>query len=186
MSSDSKNPIFSYFSEFKLLKDASKNFWITNFIQFFDGLAYFSMIHIFTIFLNKYCGFDDASSSLWVGLYTLFISAFVFAVGTICDIIGIKKSYAIGFVLILVGRLLLGFGTDVCTKWWGWEMQTSSYFVMAGIFIMLLLVLTGLAWMVQLMSMMKFLQPPKAITPYKSKKPPTMFLWMITRLLKYC
>ena len=136
MSSDSKNPIFSYFSEFKLLKDASKNFWITNFIQFFDGLAYFSMIHIFTIFLNKYCGFDDASSSLWVGLYTLFISAFVFAVGTICDIIGIKKSYAIGFVLILVGRLLLGFGTDVCTKWWGWEMQTSSYVVMAGIFIM--------------------------------------------------
>lgn len=136
MSTEKQNSIIQYFAEFKVLKGASRNFWITNLIQFFDGLAYFSMITIFTIFLNKYCGFDDASSTLWVGLYTLFISALVFAVGTICDIIGLKKSYAIGLALLLFGRILLGFGTDVCTEFLGWTMDQSTYVVMAGIFIM--------------------------------------------------
>ncbi len=136
MSSDHQNAIVKYFSEFKVLKEASSNFWITNLIQFFDGLAYFSMITIFTLFLNKYCGFDDASSTLWVGLYTLFISALVFAVGTICDIIGIKKSYTIGLVLLLIGRIFLGLGTNFATDIMHLKIEDSRPIVMVGIFIM--------------------------------------------------
>lgn len=131
-----QNPIARYFAEFKILKHVSRDFWLTNVIQFFDGLQYFSMIIVFTTFLNKYCGFDDADSALWVGLYTLFISAIVFAVGTICDIIGLKRAYAVGFTILLTGRLILGLGTDVCTSVFGWSMENSTYAVMGGIFIM--------------------------------------------------
>lgn len=131
-----QNPIARYFSEFKILQHVSRDFWLTNAIQFFDGLQYFSMIVVFTTFLNRYCGFDDANSALWVGLYTLFISAIVFAVGTICDIIGLKRAYAVGFTILLTGRLILGLGTDICTTIFGWSITQSTYVVMGGIFIM--------------------------------------------------
>lgn len=135
-SSTKQNPLVKYFSEFGVLKDCGKNFWLTNFIQFFDGLSYFTLIIVFTLFLNKYCGFKDADAPYWVGMYTLFISLFVFAVGTICDIIGLRKTYLIGFALLIGGRLILGLGTDFGTEVLNMAQDDSRYFVMAGISIM--------------------------------------------------
>lgn len=138
--SNKQNPIAQYFSEFKILKTVSKDFWLTNLIQFFDGIAYFSLIAIFVLYLSDYCGFDDANASLWVGFYTLFISAFVFAVGSICDIIGLKRSYAIGFCLLLFGRLVMGLSPDICSSSLGASIGLDASYgrfgVMAGIFIM--------------------------------------------------
>lgn len=102
------NAITNYFSEFKVLKNASRDFWLTNAIQFFDGLAYFSMITVLTLYLTTNCGFNDVDSGAWVAIYTLYITAFVFAVGSICDVIGIKKSYLIGIGLLAIARLGLG------------------------------------------------------------------------------
>lgn len=134
--SSGRNPLVRYFSEFGVLKDCGKNFWLTNFIQFFDGLSYFTLIIVFTLFLKKYCGFKDADAPYWVGMYTLFISMFVFAVGTICDIIGLRRTYLIGFILLIGGRVILGCGTDFGTEILGMTQDASRYFVMAGICIM--------------------------------------------------
>ena len=136
MSNQNHPPIVRYFSEFGVLRDCGRNFWFTNFIQFFDGLAYFMMINIFVLFLIKCCGFSDADSALWVGLYTLLLSMFVLAVGTICDIIGLKRTYTIGFALLIFGRLLLGFGFDFGTRTLGLGPEASRYIVMTGICIM--------------------------------------------------
>lgn len=65
------------------------------------------MITVFVLYLTDYCSFNDADAALWVGLYTLFISAFVFAVGSICDIIGIRRTYLIGFIILIAGRLIM-------------------------------------------------------------------------------
>lgn len=130
------NPITRYFSEFGVLKECGKNFWLTNFIQFFDGLAYFTLIIVFALFLNKYCGFRDADAPFWVGMYTLFLSMFVFAVGTICDIIGLKRTYAIGFALLITGRAILGLGSDFGMHMLGLSQDSSRYIVMGGIAIM--------------------------------------------------
>lgn len=128
---EQKNPILQYFSEFKILKTVSKDFWLTNLIQFLDGLAYFSLIIVFSIYLTDFCGFNDADSALWVGLYTLFISAFVLAVGSICDIIGLKRTYSIGFFVLILGRLMMGLGSDLIE-----DVQTGQYVTMAGIIVM--------------------------------------------------
>ncbi|MEO0017233.1 MAG: hypothetical protein RLZZ522_516 [Verrucomicrobiota bacterium] len=106
------NPLTNYFSEFKVLKSASKDFWLTNAIQFFDGLAYFSMITVLSLYLTVNCGFNDVDSGAWVGIYTLYITAFVFAVGSICDVIGIRKSYFIGISALAVARLGLGLAPE--------------------------------------------------------------------------
>lgn len=102
------NLISNYFSEFKILKGVSRDFWLTNAIQFFDGLAYFSMITILSLYLTTNCGFNDVDSGAWVGIFTLYITAFVFAVGSVCDAIGIKKSFFIGIGLLAIARLGLG------------------------------------------------------------------------------
>ena len=136
MNDKKQNFLVRYFSEFGVLKDCGQNFWLTNFIQFFDGLAYFSMINIFVLFLIKYCGFKDADAAFWVGMYTLFLSLFVFAVGTICDIIGLKRTYLIGFSILITGRLLLGFGTDLGTSLFNMTHENTRFIVMLGIGIM--------------------------------------------------
>ena len=107
--------ITNYFSEFKILKSASKDFWLANGIQFFDGLAYFSMITVLALYLTTNCGFNDMDSGAWVGIYTLYITAFVFAVGSICDVIGIKKSFYIGIGLLALARLGMGVAPEFLT-----------------------------------------------------------------------
>ncbi len=102
------NPISNYFSEFKILKGVSRDFWLTNAIQFFDGLAYFSMITVLSLYLTVNCGLNDLDSGKWVGFFTLFITVFVFAVGSICDVIGIRRSYLIGIGLLALARLGMG------------------------------------------------------------------------------
>ncbi|MBQ2380370.1 MAG: MFS transporter [Akkermansia sp.] len=127
------NPIVKYFSEFKVLRECGKDFWLTNFIQFFDGLSYFSLIIVFTLFLKDYCGFRDADAPFWVGMYTLFLSLFVFAVGTICDIIGLRRTYLIGFMLLIGGRIIMALGSDFGTQVLELSQDQSRYFVIAGI-----------------------------------------------------
>ncbi len=100
--------ITKYFSEFKMLKHCSKDFWLTNAIQFFDGMAYFAMITVLALYLTNNCGFNDIDAGTWVGIFTLYITAFAFAVGSICDTIGIKKSLYIGLSLLAVSRLGMG------------------------------------------------------------------------------
>ena len=132
----SANPIINYFSEFGVLKECGKNFWFTNFIQFFDGLSYFTLIIVFSLFLKDYCGFRDADAPYWVGMYTLFLSLFVFAVGTICDIIGLRRTFAIGFALLILGRIVLAMGSDFGMQILQLSQDASRYIVMLGIGIM--------------------------------------------------
>jgi len=102
------NPVLNYFSEFKVLKSASRDFWLTNAIQFCDGLAYFSMVTVLSIYLTTNCGFNDVDAGKWFGIYMLFVTAFMFGVGSICDVIGIRQSYFIGCGLLALSRLGLG------------------------------------------------------------------------------
>ena len=130
------NPILKYFSEFGVLKECGANFWLTNFIQFFDGLSYFTLIIVFSLFLKDYCGFRDADAPYWVGMYTLFLSLFVFAVGTICDIIGLRRTFLIGFLILIAGRIIMAVGSDFGMKVMDLSQDASRYIVMSGIAVM--------------------------------------------------
>jgi len=98
----------NYFAEFKVLRTASKDFWLVNILNFLDGMAYFSMMNVFSLYLTRNCGFSDFDSGKWIGIWSLLITAFVFGIGSICDAIGIKKTFGIGVVLLLGSRLAYG------------------------------------------------------------------------------
>lgn len=104
LESDMLTMVKNYFSEFKVLKTASKEFWLVNAMVFFDGLAYFSMMNILSIYLTKNCGFSDFDSGKWIGIYTLLITAFIFGVGAICDTVGIKRSFSVGLGILIITR----------------------------------------------------------------------------------
>ncbi len=99
----------NYFSEFKVLKTASREFWLVNALTFLDGLAYFSMMNVLTLYLTSNCGFSDVSANEWIGIYTLLISVIIFAVGAVCDTIGIKRSFLFGLGLLIISRGVFGF-----------------------------------------------------------------------------
>ncbi len=136
MSAPSQNPIIRYFAEFGVLRDCGKSFWLSALIQILEGLGYASLIHILILYLGKYCGFTDSSSTYWVGMYTLFLSMFVMAVGSVCDIIGLKKTYTIGFAVLILGRVLMGIGTDLGMSFFGMTQSDSSIIVIVGIVLM--------------------------------------------------
>ena len=37
--------------------------------------------------------------------------------GSYCDIIGIRRTYLIGFIILIAGRLIMGFGPDLSRPW---------------------------------------------------------------------
>lgn len=105
-----------YFSEFKLLKKVQKDFWLTNSVQFFDGMAYFSMMNVITLYLTSNIGLSDALSGTVVGWFSLAITICVLLVGTLCDKLGIKKSFLLGLGILLLSRLSLGILPEYLNK----------------------------------------------------------------------
>jgi MFS family permease len=92
----------------KTLGGFNKEFWLVNAIQFFDGLSYFSVIIILSMFLTDNVGFSDYEAGAWQGYFFLFITAFMFTVGSICDVIGDKKSFIFATILLMISRLGMG------------------------------------------------------------------------------
>lgn len=109
------NAVKNYFSEFKIMKTVSKDFWMVNAIQFFDGLAYFSIIIVLSLYLNDNVGFSDMETGVWQGVFFMFITAFMFTVGSICDILGVKKTYYIATALLVLSRLGMGIAPQLIT-----------------------------------------------------------------------
>ena len=98
-----------YFSEFKILKNTPAEFWTLNLvINFFEMLAYFSIITVLTLYLTENVGFDDQWAGNTVGIFTLMITVIIFFSGFIIDSIGVKKALLISMVLLVPTRLLLG------------------------------------------------------------------------------
>ncbi len=122
----------NYFSEFKILKTVSKDFWLVNAIQFFDGLAYFAVIIVISLYLTDSVGFSDMEAGAWQGIFFLFITAFMFAVGSICDTLGVKKTFYIATALLGLSRIGLGIAPQIAAG------GGLKYFVMAMLIVMAL------------------------------------------------
>lgn len=109
-----------------------KEFWLVNAIQFFDGLSYFSVIIIISMFLTDNVGFSDYDAGVWQGIFFLFITAFMFTVGSICDVIGDKKSFLFANLLLMISRLGMGISPEIL------EGTALKYLIAALLFIMAL------------------------------------------------
>jgi proton-dependent oligopeptide transporter, POT family len=92
---------------FRILFKASRAFWMVNMVNFGDGIAYFGILNLLTIFIAHNVGFSDHATGIAVSVFTGVVTLFMFGGGFISDKLGVRKALTFSLALVLVGRLLL-------------------------------------------------------------------------------
>ena len=104
----------------KLLFKASKGFWLVNAINFGDGIAYFGMLNLMTLFLGTKLGMPDSLAGWSVSLLTGLVTLFMFGGGFVSDKLGVRKALTFCLALLLGGRLLLNCAAYIPVSGEGW------------------------------------------------------------------
>ncbi|MBI5244569.1 MAG: MFS transporter [Elusimicrobia bacterium] len=92
----------------KILFQASKGFWLVNMVNFGDGIAYFGILTLLTLFLGKErLGMSDHAAGLSVSAFTGLVTLFMFGGGFISDKLGVRRALTLCLILCLGGRVLL-------------------------------------------------------------------------------
>jgi POT family proton-dependent oligopeptide transporter len=93
-----------YFRKFAVLKEARREFWGIQAVNFLDSLYAFAYVMIAVVFMTSSLGFSDigAGAALsWLGILT---SIFLFAAGPIVDRLGVKRALYFALAAALVVR----------------------------------------------------------------------------------
>ncbi|MDP3683767.1 MAG: MFS transporter, partial [Ignavibacteria bacterium] len=81
--------------------------WGVNLSYLLEGLTYFGVVGLLTIFFNDYIGLNDINAGQMVGVLTAGITLSMLFLGATVDIIGVRKSFLVSLILMLIGRVLL-------------------------------------------------------------------------------
>lgn len=99
--------LVQYFLDFKVLADNPAAFWVVQFINLLDSIAYFAVLGVVTLFLTKTIGQDKVSTGYIVTAFTTLITIALFVAGFVTDALGIKRSLLIAQGLQLSTRLVI-------------------------------------------------------------------------------
>jgi MFS family permease len=99
--------IGSYFIEFGRLRSCSRNFWVVQLVNLLDGVAYFAMLTVSTIYLSETLGYDDERAAyLWAACMAVY-TGFGFVAGFIGDSLGIKRTLHLSVILLVISRVTI-------------------------------------------------------------------------------
>ena len=85
----------------------SRAFWLINFANFMDGIAYFGILTLLTIFLHDDLKMSDAGTGLCVSMFTGTVSLFMIFGGTWSDRLGVRRAILSSTAVVALGRGLL-------------------------------------------------------------------------------
>lgn len=86
---------------------APRALWGVNLSYLLEGLTYFGVVGLLTIFFNDYIGLNDINAGQMVGVLTAGITLSMLFLGATVDIIGVRKSFLVSLILMLIGRVML-------------------------------------------------------------------------------
>jgi len=92
---------------FRILFKASKGFWLVNIINFGDGIAYFGVLTLLTMFLHGEIGFSDQMTGISVSVFMGLVTLFMLGGGFISDKLGVRRTLTLTVTMIGFGRVLL-------------------------------------------------------------------------------
>ncbi|MCK6533180.1 MAG: MFS transporter [Polyangiaceae bacterium] len=108
-----------------VLLKASRGFWLVNWVNFGDGIAYFGLLALMTLFLESRAGFSASSSTIAVSVFTGLVTLFmVLGAGALSDRLGSRRALSVAMAVVLAGRVILvlapnaGGATAVATLAW--------------------------------------------------------------------
>lgn len=99
----------SLMAELKIIFSSSRAFWLVNLVNFGEGICYFGVLTLMTLFLGGTVGMSDAMTGVSVSTFTGLVTLFMFGGGFVSDKYGVRKALTISLVLLFAGRVLLGF-----------------------------------------------------------------------------
>jgi dipeptide/tripeptide permease len=92
----------------RILFAASRGFWLVNQINFGDGIAYFGMLALMTLFMERDIGLSTngatSAISFFSGMVTLTMAV---GGGWVSDSLGVRKALTLAVSVILIGRIFL-------------------------------------------------------------------------------
>jgi MFS family permease len=106
------NPIAELTQSFKALRQAPAAFWHTNMAYWLDGVAYFGMLTLLTMYFHDVAGMSDDTGHKLVSIYAGLISGTMLLFGPLTDRLGVRRSLIISIALYIVGRSALPLATD--------------------------------------------------------------------------
>jgi MFS family permease len=101
------NPITELIESFRALKGAPRGFWYSNYAYWLDGISYFGMLTLLTMFFHDFAGISDETGHRMVSVYAGLISGSMLVFGPIADKIGVRRSLIISVILYIAGRAFL-------------------------------------------------------------------------------
>ncbi|UCG52595.1 MAG: MFS transporter [Candidatus Latescibacterota bacterium] len=101
------NPVTELVNSFKALKDAPRGFWYTNYAYWLDGVSYFGMLILLTMFFHDVAELSDDTGHKLVSIYTGLISGSMLVFGPVSDRLGVRRSLLISVILYIIGRAAL-------------------------------------------------------------------------------
>ncbi len=91
----------------RILFSASRAFWLVNLVNFGDGIAYFGILNLLTLFINRNVGFSDQATGFAVSFFTGIVTLCMFGGGFVSDRLGVRRALTWSVLGLLVGRVLL-------------------------------------------------------------------------------
>jgi MFS family permease len=101
------NPITELVQSFKALRGAPAAYWHTNMAYWLDGVAYFGMLTLLTMFFHDVAGMSDDTGHKLVSIYAGLISGTMLLFGPLTDRLGVRRSLIISIILYIIGRSAL-------------------------------------------------------------------------------
>ncbi|MCB9556647.1 MAG: MFS transporter [Deltaproteobacteria bacterium] len=98
----------SLWQNFKLL-NKSRGYRAVNIANFGDGIAYFGLLSLLTLFLEHNVGMSEQASGVATSVFTGIVTVAVFTgAGFAVDWLGVRRGLNLALILILGGRVLIG------------------------------------------------------------------------------
>ena len=86
----------------------SKPFWVANFVELLERLAYYAVFIVITLYLSNVWGFSDIEAGVIAGLFSASLYLLPMFAGAYADRIGFRSAIILAFGLLTLGYAGLG------------------------------------------------------------------------------
>ena len=103
-----------FFSKFTVLKGAARELWITFTVKFLGAVAYKITTLTLALWLMSDLGYGDQGAGRLVAAWSLSMTIVTLLVGSLTDVIGLRKTFFLGVWICVIARAVMAVTT---IKW---------------------------------------------------------------------
>lgn len=96
----------AFFKKFTVLRSAPRELWIIYFAYILENIAYkLSSGQMLPLWLTHDLGLSDTNKGLTIGIWSALMTFVTVLVGSLTDVVGIRRTFLLGFAICIVARI---------------------------------------------------------------------------------